>query len=76
MPWFAWIAIAGIVSYAAYEIVSAVLKSKAEATEVGGAAELRKIVEDNSAMNRELLGKLSSLDSRLASVEKTFTDIP
>ncbi len=76
MPWFAWIAIAGIVSYAASEIVSAVLKAKAKTEELGGAAELRKIVEDNSAINRELLEKLSSLDARLASVEKTFTDIP
>lgn len=76
MPWFAWIAIAGIVSYAAYEIVSAALKARAKKEKLGGAAELRKIVEDNSAMHRELLGKLSSLDARLASVEKTFTDIP
>lgn len=52
------------------------LKARATKEKLGGASELRKIVEDNSAMHRELLGKLSSLDARLASVEETFTDIP
>lgn len=76
MPWFAWIAIAGIVSYAAYEIVSAVLKAKSRQSEIGSTVELRKIVENNNAISAELLEKLSSLDARLASVEKTLTDIP
>lgn len=76
MPWFAWIAIAGIISYAAFEIVSAVLKAKTRQSELGSAEELRKIVENNTAVSKELLGKLSSLDERLASVEKTLTDIP
>ena len=68
IPWFAWIAIAGIIVWGAVVIVGAVKNtSKNEG--------LQKALEDNAATNRALLAKLEAIDTRLGVVEKTLTDI-
>lgn len=38
--------------------------------------ELRKTLDANAEANRAVLAKLDALDQRLATVEKTLTDIP
>jgi len=76
IPWFAWIAIAGIIGGITYQIVVATQNAKTRRVELSSSTELREVVERNTAVSTELLGKLSSLDARLAVVEKTLTDIP
>ncbi|MEO6941684.1 MAG: hypothetical protein ABI238_05285 [Terrimesophilobacter sp.] len=67
IPWFAWIAIFGII---AGVIITVVTKF------AGRNTELSKALDQNSAVNEKLLARLDAIDSRLGSVEKTLTDIP
>jgi len=68
IPWFAWIAFAGIAVWGTTVIIGAVRgTSKDEG--------LQKALEDNAATNRALLAKLETIDTRLGVVEKTLTDI-
>lgn len=76
IPWWAWIAIIGIIGGITYQIIVARANAKTRQVELGGASELREVVKANTAVSTELLGKLESLDKRLAAVEKTLNDIP
>ena len=76
MPWFAWIAIAAIIGGITYQIVVTTQNAKTRRVELSSSGELREVVERNTAVSTELIGKLGSPDSRLAAVEKTLNDIP
>ena len=76
IPWFAWIAIVGIIAGVTSSVVSAVLRSREKQTEFAGAADLRALVEQSTASNQAVLDGLALLDIRLASIERTLTDIP
>lgn len=76
IPWWAYIAIIAVIGGIAYQIVTAYLNAKTRQVELSGATELREVVANNTAVSTELLAKLNSLDTRLASVEKTLNDIP
>ena len=76
IPWFAWIAIVGIIAGVTSSVVSAVLRSREKQTEFAGAADLRALVEQSTASNQAVLDGLALLDTRLASIERTLTDIP
>ena len=69
IPWFAWIAIAGIVVWGITELARLVFSRS-------GSNDLTKVIEENAATNRVLLEKLEGIDSRLGAVEKTLNDIP
>ena len=45
----------------------------ADATNGGS---FKKLAEDNAAVNAELLDRLGAVEHRLASIEKTLTDVP
>jgi hypothetical protein len=67
IPWFAWIAIVGIV-------VGGVITV---ATKFAGRnTDLAKALEQNAAVNEKLIARLDGIDSRLGSVERTLNDIP
>lgn len=76
IPWVAWIVIVAIVAGVTLEIVRASLRSHEKRAELAGAAELRGLVEDSTASNRTVIEKLGAVEARLASMEKTLTDIP
>ena len=68
IPWYAWIAIVGVVVWGAMMIIGTLRgTSKNDG--------LQKALEDNAATNRALLAKLETIDGRLGVVEKTLTDI-
>lgn len=67
MPWFAWIAIAGIIVGGAIAIVGALNEPKSE---------LAQALKQNAEVNEKLIARLDGIDSRLSSVEKTLNDIP
>lgn len=69
LPWFAWIAIVGIVFGCVTTMVTA--RGKADVD-----SELRLQLEHNVELNRQLLARLESLDNRMAGVEKTLSDVP
>ena len=67
IPWFAWIAIFGIIAGVVITIVNKF---------AGRNAELAKALEQNALVNEKLIARLDTIDSRLGTVEKTLTDIP
>ncbi|SIN77249.1 hypothetical protein [Agromyces cerinus] len=67
IPWFAWIAIAGIVVWGITAIAGMFGRKNTELT---------KAVEQSTAVNEKLLAKLDTIDGRLGAVEKTLKDIP
>jgi hypothetical protein len=67
IPWFAWIAIAGIVVGGIVSVVK--LRFKRNDASV-------KALEQNTAVNEALVARLEGIDGRLAKLEKTLDDIP
>ena len=67
VPWFAWIAIAGIVVWGLTSIAN---------TFAGRNKDVARALEQNAAVNEKLIARLDGIDARLGSVEKTLTDIP
>lgn len=67
IPWFAWIAIAGIF---AWVIVTS------GAAFAGRNKNLEKVIEQSTAVNEKLMERLDAIDTRLIAVEKTLNDIP
>ena len=67
IPWFAWIAIAGIIVWGIVAIIGA----------LGGRNKgLEDALKQNAAVNERLIERLDGIDDRLGAVEKTLNDIP
>ena len=69
VPWYGWIAIAGIAVWGVIVIIGTIRGDYSEKNGLKGA------LEENAAVNKALLEKLETIDDRLATVEKTLTDI-
>lgn len=67
IPWFAWIAIIGIIVGG---IVSVSTMSN------GRKSELAEALKQNAEINEKLVARLDNIDARLSAVEKTLNDIP
>lgn len=73
-PFF--IVLVAIVGYFTYRIVDVHYRSKRDLSASAGGADLKRLVEDNTAANKQVLAKLDALEARVAGVEKTLNDIP
>ncbi|QIM17640.1 hypothetical protein G7066_00990 [Leucobacter coleopterorum] len=67
IPWYAWIAIMGVVVFGITTIVG---------LSIGRNTELSKALAQNAEINQKLVDRLDSMDTRLASLESTLNDIP
>jgi hypothetical protein len=74
--WIALIAVAGIIGAAVTNAVDKSSKTKIRVAELQAGGDYKKVADDAAALNAEVVERLSALDARLASVEKTLTDIP
>jgi len=72
IPWYAYVAIIGVIGWAVMVIVGA----RGYGRSKGGAAKANEVMEQNIATNKAVLAKLDTIETRLAVVEKTLTDIP
>ncbi|HEX4399902.1 MAG TPA: hypothetical protein VHZ98_01085 [Galbitalea sp.] len=72
MPWYAWIAILFVVMSGIGGIVGSVVWGRRR----DESPELAKAISDNAEVNKALLEKLGTIESRLGAVEKTLNDIP
>jgi hypothetical protein len=71
IPWYAWIAIAGVVVWGLVAILGGFGFGRGKRDTA-----LAEAMRDNAATNKALLEKLDGIDSRLGAVEKTLNDIP
>ena len=71
IPWYGVVALIGVVGWAAMVIIGARGYGRAK----NGGAKAADVMEENIATNKAVLAKLDSIETRLAVVEKTLTDI-
>jgi len=69
------IPVVAIVGWVIFLTLATYWKYRHRTSEVAS-PELRKTLDANTETNRAVLAKLDALDQRLATVEKTLTDIP
>lgn len=72
MPWYAWLAIVFVAVSGAGGIVGSVVWGRRR----DESPELAAAIADNTTVNKALLEKLGTIESRLGAVEKTLNDIP
>lgn len=58
-----------------HDVVREVYKGKASVAEAGN-SDIKQALDETVAANKLVLAKLESIETRLASVEKTLNDIP
>ena len=71
IPWYGYIAIIGVIGWAAMVIIGA----RGYGRSKDGTAKATEVMEQNIATNKAVLAKLDTIETRLAVVEKTLTDI-
>lgn len=74
--WLGAVAVVGIIAGTITSAFRAANETKRKLAEAANGGDYKKLVEESAAVQRKLLDRLDTLDSRLATVEKTLTDIP
>jgi hypothetical protein len=72
VPWYAWIGITFIAFWTVMGLIAVIttwIRRK-------GSPELANAILQNAEVNKALLGKLGTIETRLGAVEKTLNDIP
>lgn len=71
MPWFGWIAIAGITAWALVTLATTLVGPRKKENEA-----LQDALRANAESQAQTAAALAAIEQRLSSVEKTLTDIP
>jgi hypothetical protein len=74
-PWYAWIAIAGTLGWAISGIVYSVSRARRSAVEAELGAPQSALLAESTAATRAVVERLDRIDVRIATIEKTLTDI-
>jgi hypothetical protein len=74
--WIALIAISGMIMAAVTNAVDTSNKTKIRVAELQAGGDYKKVADESSSLNAQVIDRLSALENRLASIEKTLTDIP
>jgi hypothetical protein len=74
--WFGAVAVVAIVGGVLSNIITNHQKTKRALAVAANGGDYKKLAEESAAVQRQLLARLDALDGRLATVEKTLTDIP
>lgn len=75
-PWLALIAVVGIISATIGNAVDKSNKTKRYVADAANGGNYKKLAEESAGVNAKLLTRLDAVESRLAVIEKTLTDIP
>lgn len=71
IPWYAWIAIVGIVALSITTLSATFAGSRKEERQALTAA-----LQANTVAQEDSAARLEAIEQRLATIEKTLTDIP
>jgi hypothetical protein len=74
--WIALIAICGMIFAAVTNAVDNSNKTRIRVAELQAGGDYKKVADESSTLNAQVIDRLSAPENRLASVEKTLTDIP
>ena len=71
VPWYAWIGIVFVAFWGVIGLIGVITWSRRKES-----PDLANAIAQNAEVNRALLEKLGTIESRLGAVEKTLNDIP
>jgi hypothetical protein len=74
--WLGAVAVVAIIGGVITNVVTTSNKTRRYIADAANGGPYKKFAEESADVNRRLLARLDALDGRLASVEKTLTDIP
>ncbi len=74
--WIGVIAVVGIVAGVITNVVNKSAETRKYVADAQSGGNHKKLAEDAAALNAKVIARLDALDSRLAAIEKTLTDIP
>lgn len=74
--WMALVAVVAITAWAIVQVVNRNAQAREYIADANNGGQYKELAERSDATNAELLEKLSTVDHRLAEIEKTLTDIP
>ena len=74
--WITIIAVVGIIAGVITNYVNKTSETRKYVADAQSGGNHKKIADDAAALNAKVIAKLDALDSRLAAIEKTLTDIP
>lgn len=74
--WIVIIAVAGIIGAAVTNAVDKSSKTRIRVAELQSGGDYKTVADAASALNAQVLDRLTAVESRLASIEKTLGDIP
>lgn len=66
LPWFAWIAIAGIAAFAVTQVATALARRRSKPED----DQLLRAIQETRDSNQALLARIQQLDGRLSAVER------
>jgi hypothetical protein len=72
LPWFVWIVFAGMAFGLTMAILAAVHEQQRKLAKIRASGDS----SNAKAVNAQVLTKLEEIEARLATIEKTLTDIP
>lgn len=74
--WLGVVAIVGIIAGVITNSVNKTAETRKYVADAQSGGNHKKLAEDAAALNTKVIARLDALDSRLAAIEKTLTDIP
>ena len=74
--WIGAVAVVAIIAGAVNHAVTTTNKTKRYVADAANGGPYKQLAEESAAVQRQVLARLDALDGRIATVEKTLTDIP
>lgn len=73
--WLSLVAVVAIIAWAITNVVNRQAQAREYIADANNGGNYKKLADRSDTTNAELLEKLNAFDSRLATIEKTLTDI-
>ena len=74
--WLALVAVVAIIAWATVQVVNRNAQAREYVADANNGGHYKEFAERSDATTAQLLEKISTVDLRLAVIEKTLTDIP
>ena len=74
--WLAVVIVAAIIAGSITSVVQTNARTKRHIADAAHGGDYKKLAEESATTNARLLKRLDAVESRLAAIEKTLTDIP
>lgn len=74
--WLALVAVAGIIAVTVIRVVNRLAEAREHIADAANGGNYKELAERGTASSAQVASTLTSIEERLAGIEKTLTDIP